>query len=418
MKTSLDHLPECKREQLRAIAAAVQANVNVEMIILFGSYARGNWVEDHDTLYYSDFDLMVIVESPEVAQDHLLWQRITAELRQIAGHVPVTLLAHDIREVNHEIRIGQYFFADVANEGIALYDSVRFKLAKPKAHTPAERLDIALFNFRYWFQSAGGFWRGAGYYMAEGLGPHAAFLLHQATERYFHAVLLVYTGYKPRTHDIEALATQTAPMHEALQGALPRTEGEDARLFGLLKRAYIEARYSKSYHITLDELAALRRHVLDLAERIRRACADKLATITEDGEIGEVPPVPTPSDSIELPQLPALDDPLAVEIWREAIVQMSQERGEQRFREGEQLGRQEGLREGEDRGRREGEARGRQQERASAILDVLRRRGIALSDTQVERIAACRDDATLAQWRELAWTVGTGDELIAASERA
>jgi len=61
MNTSLDHLPERKREQLRAIAAAVQASVNVEMIILFGSYARGNWVEDHGTLYYSDYDLMVIV---------------------------------------------------------------------------------------------------------------------------------------------------------------------------------------------------------------------------------------------------------------------------------------------------------------------------------------------------------------------
>ena len=321
----------------------------------------------------------------------------------------MTLLAHDIREVNHEIRIGQYFFADVASEGIALYDSVRFKLAKPKAHTPAERLDIALFNFRYWFQSAGGFWRGAGYYMAEGLGPHAAFLLHQATERYFHAVLLVYTGYKPRSHDIEALASQTAPMHEALQGVLPRAEGEDARLFDLLKRAYIEARYSKSYHITLDELAALRRHVLDLAERVRRACTDKLATITEDGEIGELPALPTPSDSIELPRLPALDDPLAVEVWREAIVQMSQERGEQRFREGEQLG--------EERGRREGDERVRE-ERARAILDVLQRRGIALSDAQLERIATCRDEATLARWWEMAWTAGTGDELIAASERA
>jgi len=34
MNTSLDHLPERKRQQLRAIAAAVQAKVNVEMIIL------------------------------------------------------------------------------------------------------------------------------------------------------------------------------------------------------------------------------------------------------------------------------------------------------------------------------------------------------------------------------------------------
>ena len=379
--------------------------------------------EDHCTLYYSDYDLMVIVESPEVAQDHLLWQRLTAELRQIAGHVPVTLLAHDIREVSHEIRIGQYFFADVASEGIALYDSARFQLAKPKAHTAAERLEISLFNFRYWFQSAGGFWRGAGYYMAEGLGPHAAFLLHQAAERYFHAVLLVYTGYKPRSHDIEALAAQTAPMHEALQDALPRTDGEDARLFDLLKRAYIEARYSKSYHITLDELAALRRHVLDLAERVRRACADKLATITEDGEIGELPTLPTPSDSVELPQLPALDDPLAVEVWRDAIVQMSQERGEQRFREGEQLGeargREDGLREGEQlgeaRGRqeglREGEQLGRHQERARAILGVLQRRGVTLSDAQVERIATCRDEITLARWWELAWSVESVEEL-------
>ena len=80
-----------------------------------------------------------------------------------------------------------------------------------------------------------------------------------------------------------------------------------------MRLTYIEARYSKSYHITLDELAALRRHVLDLAERVRRACADKLATITEDGQVGELPALPTPSDSIELPQLPALDDPLAVE---------------------------------------------------------------------------------------------------------
>jgi uncharacterized protein len=34
---------------------------------------------------------------------------------------------------------------------------------------------------------------------------HAACLLHQATERYYHAALLVFTGYKQRTHDIEAL---------------------------------------------------------------------------------------------------------------------------------------------------------------------------------------------------------------------
>jgi len=89
------------------------------------------------------------------------------------------------------------------------YDSGRFKLARPKALTPAERLELGLHNFDYWFQSANEFWRGAGYYAARGLGAHAAFSLHQATERYFHAALLVFTGYKPKSHDIEALSKQT-----------------------------------------------------------------------------------------------------------------------------------------------------------------------------------------------------------------
>jgi hypothetical protein len=43
-------------------------------------------------------------------------------------------------------------------------------------------------------------------------------------ERYFHAALLVYTGYKPKTHDLQTLANQTAPLHPELDGAGPRTD--------------------------------------------------------------------------------------------------------------------------------------------------------------------------------------------------
>jgi hypothetical protein len=42
MKTGLDHLPQHKRDQILVIAALIQASAAVEMIILFGSYARGN----------------------------------------------------------------------------------------------------------------------------------------------------------------------------------------------------------------------------------------------------------------------------------------------------------------------------------------------------------------------------------------
>ena len=58
------------------------------------------------------------------------------------------------------------------------------------------------------------------YYAARRMPAHAAFLLHQAAERYFHAALLVFTGYKPQTHDLKKLADQTEPLHPALAAEL------------------------------------------------------------------------------------------------------------------------------------------------------------------------------------------------------
>jgi predicted nucleotidyltransferase len=237
MKTSLDHLPEAKRERIAAIAALLQAEAAVEMVILFGSYARGDWVEDPENGYFSDFDLLVVVATEELARKDGLWTGLSQRAQAIAGRTPVTLIAHDIKEVNHELRLGQYFFIDILREGVVVYSSRRVQLATPKALEPADRLKLGLVNFRYWFGSANEFWRIAGHSAGRGLGPHAAFLLHQSVERYFSATLLVYSGYKPKTHNIEELANQTGPLHPVLEGALPRTEEEDKRLFDLLRRA-------------------------------------------------------------------------------------------------------------------------------------------------------------------------------------
>ncbi|WP_459873931.1 hypothetical protein, partial [Endothiovibrio diazotrophicus] len=46
------------------------------------------------------------------------------------------------KEVNHEIRIGQYFFCDIMNEGVVLYDGHRSQFAHVKAQAPEERLAL------------------------------------------------------------------------------------------------------------------------------------------------------------------------------------------------------------------------------------------------------------------------------------
>ena len=41
MKTSLDHLPPRKQRQLAALVDEIRGAVDVEMVIVFGSHARG-----------------------------------------------------------------------------------------------------------------------------------------------------------------------------------------------------------------------------------------------------------------------------------------------------------------------------------------------------------------------------------------
>ncbi|HEY5955616.1 MAG TPA: HEPN domain-containing protein, partial [Polyangiaceae bacterium] len=361
MQTSLEHLPEHKREQLVAMTAVLREGAPVEMVILFGSHARGDWVEDLENGYISDYDLMVIVETEQLAKDVILWAELTKQLRQLSGSNPVSLVAHDIRQINHEIRAGQYFYSDVVKEGILLHDSRRYQLARPRAQSPEERLELGMHNCIYWCESASGFWRGANYYTGRGLRSHAAFLLHQSVERYFGAVLLVYTGYKPKSHNIEELAVATAPFHEALAGTLPRVEPADRHLFDLLRRAYIEARYSKSYHITLEELQILSHRVLELAQAVLVACHTQLVKIGEGLPVGTLPEPPSADEAVDVPALPALDDPKAVEAWRDALQRSAHARGEMHGREiGERIGEERGEARGRELGERVGEERGRE----------------------------------------------------------
>jgi uncharacterized protein len=150
--------------------------------------------------------------------------------------------------------------------------------------SPAERVERAKRNFSYWFESATRFLAGSEFYVKQGWYAHAAFELHQATERFYVTASLVFTGYKRKEHNLETLDEEVAPLHPDLRGALPRTAPEDKRLFDLLRRAYIDARYVKSYRITAEELAALGERVRRLAAVVERVCREKIASLQAAAE--------------------------------------------------------------------------------------------------------------------------------------
>ena len=107
---------------------------------------------------------------------------------------------------------------------------------------------------------------------------NAAFHLHQAAEALYVSMLLVFTGYKPKTHNIELIENMVLETlnDKSLTEIFPRNSATDRTLFELLKKAYIEARYSIDYAITVDQLESLYKGVQKLQDFTLRVCAPKL----------------------------------------------------------------------------------------------------------------------------------------------
>ena len=105
----------------------------------------------------------------------------------------------------------------------------------------------------------------------------AAFMLHQATERLFMTTLLVYTNYKPKSHDLKKLYPQVISQDPAFITIFPQNAGWEKENFILLKNAYIDSRYNMDeFHITKEQLEWLAERVTRLKELTEKSCQAKI----------------------------------------------------------------------------------------------------------------------------------------------
>lgn len=183
-------------------------------MILYGSYARGGWIDEPHTAkgYQSDFDLLIIVNHQKLTNRVEYWataeDRLNRELAiRKTLRTPVNFIVHTLGEVNDGLSEGRYFFMDIARDGIALYQSDDTDLPEPQPKTPAQALAMAREYLDEWLPTADGRVKLAKYAVEQGLLKHAAFEFHQATESYYHCVLLVCTFYTPHVHNLGFLRT-------------------------------------------------------------------------------------------------------------------------------------------------------------------------------------------------------------------
>ncbi len=283
MKTGIDHLPTDRQSEIQEIVNAIRQRFPAEMIILFGSFARGDWVNDLYTEngivyeFNSDYDILVVVDAEVLdirKESNKHWQN---KLRRDTGlEASLNVIFHGIDYLNSEIESGNYFFVDILKEGILLYDSYKFKLSAPKPLNAADRKHKAKLYYGKWFEGANEFL--IDYKNAFGRGSYnqAAFMLHQATERLYACLILVFTDYKTKTHDIEKLDRQACKLDYRFKTIFHQENAEEERLFQLLKKAYIESRYKLDYKVTQEDLEYLSERVKKLHDLTGLACKEKI----------------------------------------------------------------------------------------------------------------------------------------------
>jgi predicted nucleotidyltransferase len=159
VRKDIDHLPLTQQGELArvkqilldefsvAISRATQPwkkNGKIQKIVLFGSYSRGDWVDEATNGYQSDFDILVIVSHKDLTDVAEYWYVAEDKIqREAAIARPVNIIVHTLEEVNQGLTRGEYFWVDIARDGIALYELPGAELATPKPLTAADAYEIA-----------------------------------------------------------------------------------------------------------------------------------------------------------------------------------------------------------------------------------------------------------------------------------
>ena len=298
MKRDIDHLPLRQQEELALIKqilldefdAALKSggggtqswhrDGRVLKIILFGSYARNDWVDERLNGYQSDFDLLIIVNHEKLTDIADYWYVAEDKiLRDQRVDRTVNIIVHTMQEVGQGLTKGDYFWSDIIRDGVALHELEGHAFPAPKPITTGDALAAAEQYFAQWMPKVAEALAGAEFYVARGNVRDASFLLHQATERVYACLLLVYTFYFPRSHNIKFLRSLAESLDKSLISAWPRDQRVARRRFELLKRSYVEARYADQFDMTLDDLSALTLSLETLSQLVEASCRVRIAEL-------------------------------------------------------------------------------------------------------------------------------------------
>ncbi|KQN09690.1 nucleotidyltransferase [Sphingobium sp. Leaf26] len=331
LRTDADHLPAPIREELLHVATIVFEAFEettkgrcsehfragrILTLILHGPHAEKDW---DDIGPGEAFRVLAIVNYPRLARSERDWRLVRDRLRRAWEHGeitrPVRLSVESLERVNGALVDGVPHFVTIAEQGIALYQMEGLRLKEPHRLPVRERAIRGAVEFIRWHERGTGFLAGAAFYRDRGDAPMAALMLHQACEHFYLCVLRSISLHAPRTHALDELREAAEALDPHLCSAWPRDSRFERRAFGCIRRAYVEARYGRSYRISGEELSWAFARVEILQERAAFACADHQASLAASLPAPMLPPPAEPTTAVALSQ-PARRANMLQRTWR------------------------------------------------------------------------------------------------------
>lgn len=177
------------------------------------------------------------------------------------------LQAHALKQ---HIEEGHLFYLSACTEEKQVYSNSPLLLPQMTGAKKEAVRRAAEEQFTGCMQRAVTFFEGAKSYFESCNNGMALFMLHQAAELSFRALILVLTGHEVKEHRIEVLKKHTRRCAPELNKVFAaNTEKEKALLF-LLNSAYLKARYTD--HFTGEKEDVL--HLLDKVQQLQAVAKD------------------------------------------------------------------------------------------------------------------------------------------------
>lgn len=282
---SLSHLPIEKQKEINFILEIIKLEANPLKVILFGSHATGKWVDStvlHDGItltYESDYDILVVTRDGNIKHHDIISRienKCNEELRGITS-----ILVHSLEYINKGLAIGQYFFLRILKEGIVLYDTGEDDFLTPVKLTNKQFKERSEGYFEVWFPMGVDFLIDAKNAFNRNSFRKSLFELHQATENFYATVMLVFSGYKPTVHNLKKLRKYAKHLSPDLYNLFltPQSDEVEYRLFELLRKGYIEARYERNFEVSKEECEILIKRVEQMMIMVNKLCHEKINSI-------------------------------------------------------------------------------------------------------------------------------------------